>query len=217
MKTPACLALVTALTLGTAGRGRAEVIAFDYTSSSVTVLGTGPLAQRLAAIPDLTLSGSFAYETDPAGLGSSGTGRPAGGVSLSAGGQTFRSYPGQPVSLTLTSTQFILGAFGTGGVRFIVEIDGPVGTYSPSALPTQFDIWGGRPAYAGVSLDDSSTSAWGWLDDVARQPDVRPAPGPGSLTLFGLGGLALAGGAWARRKSRGGRGRSRARLASSQG
>jgi hypothetical protein len=28
------------------------------------------------------------------------------------------------------------------------------------------------------------------------------APGPGSLTLFGLGGLALAGGAWACRKRR---------------
>jgi hypothetical protein len=206
MKTPVCLALVSALVLRTAGRARAEVIAFCYTSSSVTVVGTGPLAQRLAAIPGLTFSGTFSYDRAPAGLDRSGSGYRAGSVSLSLAGQTFSSDPGQPISLSLTSTQFTIQGFGPpGGANFLVEIDGLLGTYSPDALPTQFALWGASTAYAGVTLGDGSAGAWGWLDSVARQPDVRGAPEPGSLALFGLGGLALIGGAWARRKRQGAR------------
>jgi hypothetical protein len=93
---------------------------------------------------------------------------------------------------------FRLEAFSGGVGGTLVGTADAVGTLQPSGFPEgQISFNGGGAAFDTLRFTTVGQAPFFAVDDINVTPS--PAPEPGSLTLFALGGFGLLGYAWRRR------------------
>lgn len=168
---------------------RAEVVTFNFSGYDDN---------------DDPFTGKFSYAT-----GSYGT--VPGSLSLTVGGNTFTTVPGQPINLLFDPAHRVLTIYGGEVVppagfgmiessHFYLDLWGAPGQFSPSAPPTDFpDVHYRRGVgVASIGVDPDLFRGQFTIDSITKDKGpVNDTPEPGTLLLGGLGALL-----WACRRKR---------------